>query len=954
MYCENANSQYRHQLKKISTNQPLHQVKHALLASFLLFCSSIVYAQTGTIRGTLKDSKNNEDLIGAAVLVDGTTLGAATDINGFFSIAKVPAGKVKLVLTYVSYKRKEIADVTVEADKVTEINTTMDDEATVLQEVRIVGTRQTNTEVSVLSEIKASQNIVSGISSQQIARTLDRDAAQVVKRVPGITIVGDRFINIRGLNSRYNNVMLHNAFTPSMETDVKSFSFDIIPSSQIDRLLIFKSPSAELPGEFAGGVVKIYTKNIPDQNSVIFDYGLTIREGTTFGDFSQPDQGKNYWTGFNNKYQNLPANFPKNNLNTLSPADLEIAGRALRNDWTANKTSATPDMRYSLTTSFKFNLGSVRAGNVTAINYSDSRTAFEINRRDFNENNKGTESAIYDYNDSQSNRNIRVGVLHNWSFKLNQNHSIDFKNLFNQLSNSSFVNRTGRNFESAYSPDTYSFDQIYRGIYTGQLTGKHEFNNDKTVVDWVFGYNNAYREQPDYRRYRSDVDGNTRTLFVPLGAAAAFFLGRFSSRMDERGITGGANLTHKAALKNGNEIEFKAGMFYEDKSREFKSRNLGYVRTSRTNPEILQGTITNLFQPQNINNTNGLRIDEQTNSSDSYDASNNLLAFYGSVNVPLSKKVNVIAGVRYEANTQKLNSAELNGTPVRVSYPVNKLLPSLNMTYNFSEKSLVRAAYGRTLNRPEFRELAPFAFYDFDYNIVYKGNPDVRTANIDNFDLRYEWYPTPNELVSIAGFYKNFTDPIEIIVVPGAGSGGAKTFTFANAKSSVSSGLELEIRKNLSTLGASPLLGKMSLLFNAAFIFSRIKLGTLGLGQSDDRPLQGQSPYIVNVGLNYNDPKSNLQVNVLYNVIGKRIFAAGFDGYPDIYEMPRNVLDITFSKELGSRWIVKGGVTDIFNQTNVLLQDGNGDKKYDRVKDQLIQTFRPGRTLQLGFSYRIL
>ena len=464
----------------------------------------------------------------------------------------------------------------------------------------------------------------------------------------------------------------------------------------------------------------------------------------------------------------------------------------------------------------------------------------------------------------------------------------------------------------------------------------------------------AYREQPDYRRYRSDVDGNTRTLFVPLGAAAAFFLGRFSSRMDERGITGGANLTHKAALKNGNEIEFKAGMFYEDKSREFKSRNLGYVRTSRTNPEILRGTITNLFQPQNINNTNGLRIDEQTNSSDSYDASNNLLAFYGSVNVPLSKKVNVIAGVRYEANTQKLNSAELNGTPVRVSYPVNKLLPSLNMTYNFSEKSLVRAAYGRTLNRPEFRELAPFAFYDFDYNIVYKGNPEVRTANIDNFDLRYEWYPTPNELVSIAGFYKNFTDPIEIIVVPGAGSGGAKTFTFANAKSSVSSGLELEIRKNLSTLGASPLLGKMSLLFNAAFIFSRIKLGTLGLGQSDDRPLQGQSPYIVNVGLNYNDPKSNLQVNVLYNVIGKRIFAAGFDGYPDIYEMPRNVLDITFSKELGSRWIVKGGVTDIFNQTNVLLQDGNGDKKYDRVKDQLIQTFRPGRTLQLGFSYRIL
>ena len=928
-------------------------MKHILFLVLLqIALTSSAFSQTGTIRGSIKDSKTNEDLIGATVLIEGTTMGAATDVNGFFSISKVPVGKVKLVLTYVSYKKKEIPNVTVEAEKVTEINTQMDDEATVLQEVKVVGARQTNTEVSVISEIKASQNIVSGISSQQIARSLDRDAAQVVKRVPGITIVGDRFINIRGLNSRYNNVMLHNAFTPSMETDVKSFSFDIIPSSQIDRLLIFKSPSAELPGEFAGGVVKIYTKGIPDQNSLVFDYGVAFRMGTTLGAFSQPEQGPNYWTGFNNGYQDKPANFPRANLNTISPADLELAGRALRNDWTANTVSAAPDMRYSLTNSVKFNLGRVRAGNVTAINYSDSRTAFEINRRDFNDNN-GQESVIYDYDDAQSNRNIRVGALHNWSFKLNENHSIDFKNLFNQLSNSSYVNRTGRNFESAYSPDTYSFDQVYRGIYTGQLTGKHEFNDDKTVVDWVAGYNYAYRDQPDYRRYRSDVDGATRVLYVPLGAAAAFFLGRFSSRMDERALTGGVNLSHKATLKNGKDVEFKAGVYYEDKTREFVSRNLGYVRTSRTNPEILQGTITQLFQPQNINNTNGIRIDEQTNPSDSYDASNNLMAFYGSVNVPLTKKINMIAGLRYEANTQKLNSAELNGTPVRVNFPVNKLLPSLNMTYNFSEKSLVRAAYGRTLNRPEFRELAPFAFYDFDYNIVYKGNPEVKTANIDNFDLRYEWYPTPNEVVSIAGFYKYFTDPIEVIVVPGAGSGGAKTFTFANANSSVSSGLELEIRKGLSPYTSSPFLRNVSVLFNAAFIFSRVKLGTIGLGQSDDRPLQGQSPYIINLGLNYNNPKTNLQINVLYNVIGKRIFAAGFDGYPDIYEMPRNVLDITFSKELGTRWILKGGVTDILNQTNVLLQDGNRDGKFDRVNDQLIQRFRPGQTVQLGFSYRI-
>ncbi|MFN4147767.1 MAG: TonB-dependent receptor, partial [Runella sp.] len=199
------------------------------------------------------------------------------------------------------------------------------------------------------------------------------------------------------------------------------------------------------------------------------------------------------------------------------------------------------------------------------------------------------------------------------------------------MSTGSSVNRTGRNFESNFTPDSWSYDQIYRGIYTGQLTGKHEFNNDKTVIDWVAGYNHAFRDQPDYRRFRADVDEKTgqRTLYVPIGTAAAFFLGRFSSEMTETALTGGVNLTQKMNLKNDNEIEFKLGTYYESKERDFKARNLGYVRTSRTNQAILDGTIEQMFQPQNINNENGIRIDEQTNNSDSYVATNDLLAFYG-------------------------------------------------------------------------------------------------------------------------------------------------------------------------------------------------------------------------------------------------------------------------------------------------------------------------------------
>ena len=925
------------------------------LTSLLLFISLISLAQTGVIRGTVKDAATDEDIIGATVRIDGTTMGAATDVNGFFSISKVPVGKKKILITYVSYKVKEV-EVTVEADKVLEINTVLEEDKVVLQEVKVTASRLTNTEVSLISEIKASQMVVNGISAQQIAKTLDRDAAQVVKRVPGITIVGERFINIRGLNQRYNNVMLHNAFTPSMETDVKSFSFDIIPSSQIDRLLIYKSPSAELPGEFAGGLVKIFTKNIPDKNSLVLDYGTSVRQGTTFGDFYQPNQGKNYWTGFNNGYYDLPQFFPSNiNVFLNNPAQLESTGRSLRNEWTTNKTTATPDQRFGLTGNYKFNIGRIKVGNVTALNYSDSRTNFLIDRNDFNANINNTQSPIYFFKDSQYSRNIRVGLIHNWAFRFNDNHSIELKNLFNQMSNSNYTQRGGRAIEANYNPDNQSFNQVYRGIYTGQITGKHTFLKGKTVIDWVGGYNRSNREQPDYRRYRSDVDltNGSKTIYVPIGTAQAFYLGRWFSEMKETSYTGAVNLTQKIALSKAEntEIEVKAGLFYENKDRSFNGRNIGYVRGNNFSGELFTGSVTNLFN--NINSTTGIRIDEQTNPNDSYTAGNKLLAYYANANIPLGKKLNIIAGARVEDNTQSLQSAFLGGAKVSVRNPVTSVLPSANLSYNFSEKMLVRAAYGQTINRPEFRELAPFSFYDFDFNVVYEGYTGLKVSTVNNFDVRWELYPTPSEIVSVAAFYKNFRNPIELEVEAGSGSLGAKTFIYQNAQNAKSAGLELEVRKGLASLSNSPVLEKMSLLFNAALIYSKVQLREGAEGQSNNRPLQGQSPYILNVGLNYNNTDKDFQVNLLYNVIGKRIFAIGFEGYPDLYEMPRNVVDLTFSKGFKDRWVIKGGVTDIFNQAALILQDGNQDGKFDRKTDEVMQSYKPGSLVTLGFSYTL-
>jgi outer membrane receptor for ferrienterochelin and colicin len=932
--------------------------KYTNLIILFFTLSAAAFAQEGTLRGTIKDAKTKEDIIGATILVQGINKGAATDINGFFSFAKLPVGSYSLKISYVGYDSKIYEGVKVEAGQVTDLNLNIQEASSTLAEVKVVAQRLTNTEVSVISEIKASQLVVSGISAAQITKTLDRTAAEVVKRVPGVTIFGDRFINIRGLNERYNTVQLNNTFAPSMETDMRSFSFDIIPAGQIDRILVFKSPAAELPGEFAGGVVKIFTKSIPEQNFLTIDASSSYRDGTTNSSFLSPAHGANYFTGFNSGYFDLPKSFPatKLEINNAGPAQLAQIGQSLKNNWVPVQSTALPDMRFSLSGGLKFDLGNVKVGNVTAINYSNTYTKFAMERNDFSYDANRVPLFSTNFKDQQYSTGIRVGIMHNWAFKLSNNHTIEIKNLFNQLSNSQFVDRNGEDNGTLWN--IRSFDQVYRGIYTGQLAGKHDFNDGNTKLDWVAGYNSSFRDQPDYKRFRYLVDGNNRVLYVPQGAAQTFNLGRTNIILTESAITGGFNLAHKFILvagkdgAKGKELEFKGGVYAESKKRQFNARNLAFVRANSSLYNLGGVPVEQVFDPSNINPTTGVKIDEQTNPNDSYSASNVLTAAYLQAGLALGSKVNVVAGVRAENNSQKLDSYDLIGKPLKYDNTVLNILPSVNMTYNFSEKSLLRLAYGQTINRPEFREVAPFSFYDFVNNRNISGNSKLKNAEIQNYDFRFESYPTPSEVVSLAFFYKQFTNPIEVVFA----SGSNPNLTFENAASAYSAGIEAEIRKNLNFIQATGFWAKSSVVFNAAFIASKVSLGaTAGSNQSDNRPLQGQSPYIVNATYNYNDTQKGLQLNLSFNVIGQRIYAVGNNyggtAYPDWYEMPRNVLDFTFSKKLTKNIQVKGGVSDILNNNNIVLQDGNQDGKFDTAKDQIIQSFAPGRVYSLGLIF---
>jgi outer membrane cobalamin receptor len=935
-------------------------MRYFVLLYLALLCSTAALAQ-GSIAGTVKDAATGEPVIGASVVVQGTQIGASTDVEGKFLIASVPAGTYNLQISYITYKTHLVEQVVVENGKRINIAVQLAEDVSELEEVVVRGTRSVDTDFTLLAAIRESKLVVSGISAEMISRSPDRDAAEVVRRVPGVTVMGGRYIVIRGANERYNVTMLNGAYAPSMEADRRAFAFDVIPSGQIDQMLIFKSPSPELPGDFAGGVVKITTKSIPDETGLTFGYSLGYRAGSTFNTFyqSRRDFVQNF--GFNGGAYNLPQGFPADLRGVTDEQALRNAALSLTNEWLPEKITSFFDQSASFTGNFKFRLGRVEIGNITAVNWSNSRNRFEVKRQDFNQFDvvANAPSPIYAYTDDQNNQNSRTGLLMNWAVRFNENHVVEFRNVYNQINNSQYIYREGTNFEGNFYGTWGGFQEIFRGVYAGQLTGKHKLFNNQTTLNWMAGMGKSYRDLPDNRRYRRDRDlisGNERT-YVPVSAAQVYFLGRFYGNMDESSYTGSISIDHTLKVSQNFLPVLSAGIFFEEKDRTFVARNIGYARNAfGWNSSLENLPINELFAPENIYppDGSGLIIDEQTNGSDSYTAANNLKAYYASMSIPVGKVLNLSGGVRYEKNIQSLGTATRTGDAIDQAVPVGRILPSANLTVNLSENMLVRAVYGRTLNRPEFREIAPFSFYDFEFNWVYGGTPDLKTARIDNYDLRWEWYPSKSELITVGGFYKDFENAIEAVYVPGAGSQGAKGFRFGNARSASVYGMEVEVRKSLAGLTASRLVNNLSLIFNTT-----LSKSTVDVGNQPERPLMGQSPYVVNAGLFYNSEATGTQVSLMYNVVGRRLFAvggytdAGDAVFEDIYEMPRNLIDLSITKRFTERLQGKLTVADILNQKYILMQDGNRDGIFDKNNDQIVQANRFGSLVTINLTYKI-
>jgi TonB-dependent receptor len=918
---------------------------------FTLILSSLtVLSQTGKVTGIIKDAETNETIPFANILIKGTSIGVVSDIDGKYEL-KLQPGKYDITYMFLGYEEVVKKGISIEAGQTITINISLATASFKLDDVVVTSTKVTNTEMAVMIEMRKSEQIVSGISSQQIKKSQDNDAAQVVRRIPGVTITDDRFIVVRGLANRYNNVLLNGVIAPSVEADSRSFSFDLIPSSMIDRMMVFKSGSPDIPGDFAGALVKIYTKNTVEENFNNVNFTMGIRSGTTFGDFNTAKKEPLDVIALGQINRAMPEGIAPNVADyNFQPQEQVNQAKLFDNNWSTSQTTAAPDVRFRYEMGKKFMVGEKLMTSINAISYSNTNLSQSVQRnryRDYKED--GNSSNWFSYSDNRNVNNVRLGLVSNWSLKTNERNIYEFRNFITQTGGLETTVRNGINQVTDSEERNYSYRYESRFIYSGQLQGTHTLNGGRSEFVWIGGFTASNRQEPDWRRAQSrrPVGSEDDFQMVVQSSANAQNSSRFFSYLNERAFTGAADFEH--IINPEKNFKIKTGVFTEYKYRTFQARTLSFVRSSSSlDPSVESQPLETIYGPDNMYMPSGLKLGENTKYTDYYAANNMLAAYYIGSSIKL-KKLSLAGGLRLEYNFQQLETAQPSPTqnPVTAELLNLPLLPYLNASYGLTDRTLIRASFGMNVNRPEFRELAPFTYYNFDLTTDVVGNPNLKNATITNMDVRWEFYPTASEVINFGVFYKHFRNPIEFAILSGASN---PVYVYNNADEAVAFGFEAEFRKNLSFI--SPSLERFSFLLNAALIRSQIDLGAANQErQARYRPLQGQSPYVINTGLYYNF--KGTQVALLYNVAGRRIFLVGDVEFPTQWEIPRNMLDLTFSRALTEKTELKIGVTDILNAKYGVIEDGNQDGKIDNPDaDKSIISTRFGQYVQIGFTYK--
>lgn len=943
-------------------------LKYSKMKKLLLTCISICFlgltltlAQTGTLRGTVIDDATGETVIGGTVVVAGTTNGTTTDLDGNYTL-KLEPGTYTIEYASLSYQSKLVNDVVIKEGEVTIIDLRLSTDTEEIEQVVISAERTRNTENALLTIQRKSTTVLDGLSSQSISKTGDSDAAAALRRVPGVSIEGGKYIYVRGLGDRYTKTIFNGMEIPGLDPDRNTVQMDVFPTALVDNLIVYKSFSPELPGDFTGGVVDISTKAFPDQEVFQVGASLGYNTVTTFNNnFLLYPGGKLDWLGMDDGTRELPFSY-----DTEITKGMEVVGDPQLTEYTRqfSKTLDATRQNNFLNQSYNVSYGNQynnKKGNsfgfFTGFTYRNTYQFYE--QAEYGEFQHDGDLNYLELDDQffrtsqgpQGENDVVWSGLLGGAFKTKKS-KYTLQLFHTQNGTTSASQRIIDDGFDDYRATSDVLTYTQRGITNTLITGKHNVN--KLEIEWKNSFSYSTIDDPDLRVMQFVIRG-TDTL-LEAGSATALRLFR---RLDEK--TENAKIDFALPFKQwgGLDSKLKFGVADVIKFRNFET----YAAVlNNTNYIVTNGSASGLLAEENIwtPTSDGTYVTGQQDPSNTYQSMMNVFAVYVMNELPLTDRLSVTYGARLEKADIFFTGRRFatGGDSFDNENVLNEfnVLPAANFVFKVIERMNLRLSYSRTVARPSFKEKSLSSIFDPITEITFIGNIDLEQTDIDNLDFRWEYFFASGEMVSTSFFFKNFTNPIEIVPFSDFTPRDLTPRNVGNAKVY---GIELEFRKNFKfihdkleglSVGANVSYVRSVTEMTESEIAGRERFEKDGKEVGTTRAMFGQSPFIVNANMSYTAEKIGLTATVAYNVQGKRLVIVSSGRTPDVYEMPFHSLNLKLSESFGKRqqYRISLSANNLIND-DILRQYETNYGATPRVFSRLV----PGRTFQVGFTYML-
>ncbi len=913
---------------------------------------------TGTIAGIVVDDAQGKALPGANVSIRGTSTGTSTDVNGRYRLRRLPSGTYALVFSFVGFQQKTVTGVEVAAGQTTTVDVTLAEQTEQLDEVVVSAQAAGNTEAGLLLKRAKAAGVSNAISAEMIGRAGAGTAADAMSMVTGASVVEGKYVNVRGLQGRYVNTQLNGSDLPSTDPDGNSVALDVFPSSLIDNVVTTKTFTPDRPGNFTGGSIDITTTSFPNERfaslSVSSSFNSEVGMG---GPVLRPRSGL---SSVPSAVQNvdLPDSPPPFFSNTeQNVAALSTVTEAFRTPMAPRTQEIMGNRSADLAYGDQFQvLGDRPLGVIASASYERSFSGYDDGTT-ARYNQTGLESETLtpnaQYTTQRGIEEMLASGLLGLSFQPHPQHELTGRLLYTRDHEEEARTETGslpRDLAGDSRFQTRVSRVTTRSVASAELKGTHrlEAGPEGLRVEWSASGSEATRDEPDYRFFSNQfsvAEGDTSYAISP-----SIFLppARYFRNLTERTWTGDASVEVPLGA-----VTLETGGRFETKNRQFRERTFQHISDRASflgSPNAYVNEQAGIDGEDAQGRTRfGTYVRDFTDPRNNYDGDQTIGAGYlmAELPVPGVPSLMFIGGARMEYTDMSI--ATRGETRQQGSFTETDLLPSANLRWALRDNMNLRLAYGRTIARPTFREFAPFESFQFVGDYIERGNPDLNRTRVDNVDLRWEWFVRPGELLSASVFYKDFADPIERTIDPEAAAN--QEITYVNRSRAQVYGLELEVQKQLDDLASW--LRHVQVGGNLTLTESQVSrpddvlqaLRAFDADASDTRPLQGQSPYILNLNAGYENPSTGTSINVFFNRFGDRLDTVTRNGV-DLYEQGRSILDVNASQQL------LGGIEATVSVKNVLGSEEVVSQSFRGT--EFINDLRPlGRTVSVGVSYSL-